>query len=97
MRFWFAFGRIRLRPSSTPKTKGTARVPLFLEQMTGIEPAYSAWEADTLPLSYICVCDCVIIIIQMLENVKVLSHFFKAFLFAHFDKLSSRMRGYRFL
>ena len=27
----------------------------FLEQMTGIEPAYSAWEADTLPLSYICV------------------------------------------
>ncbi len=27
---------------------------LFLEQMTGIEPAYSAWEADTLPLSYIC-------------------------------------------
>lgn len=25
-----------------------------LEQMTGIEPAYSAWEADTLPLSYIC-------------------------------------------
>ena len=26
-----------------------------LEQMTGIEPAYSAWEADTLPLSYICV------------------------------------------
>ena len=27
-----------------------------LEQMTGIEPAYSAWEADTLPLSYICNC-----------------------------------------
>ena len=26
----------------------------LLEQMTGIEPAYSAWEADTLPLSYIC-------------------------------------------
>lgn len=25
-----------------------------MEQMTGIEPAYSAWEADTLPLSYIC-------------------------------------------
>ncbi len=48
---------------------------MFLEQMTGIEPAYSAWEADTLPLSYICVCDCVIIIIQMLENVKALSFF----------------------
>ncbi len=26
-----------------------------MEQMTGIEPAYSAWEADTLPLSYICI------------------------------------------
>ena len=26
-----------------------------LEQMTGIEPAYSAWEADVLPLNYICV------------------------------------------
>ncbi len=26
----------------------------FLEQVTGIEPAYSAWEADTLPLSYTC-------------------------------------------
>ena len=29
--------------------------PLLLEQVTGIEPAYSAWEADTLPLSYICI------------------------------------------
>ena len=27
----------------------------FLEQMTGIEPAYSAWEADVLPLNYICI------------------------------------------
>ena len=26
----------------------------LLEQMTGIEPAYSAWEADVLPLNYIC-------------------------------------------
>jgi hypothetical protein len=25
----------------------------FLEPMTGIEPAYSAWEADVLPLNYI--------------------------------------------
>ena len=24
-----------------------------LERMTGIEPAYSAWEADVLPLNYI--------------------------------------------
>ena len=26
-----------------------------MEQMTGIEPAFSAWEADALPLSYICI------------------------------------------
>jgi hypothetical protein len=25
----------------------------FSEPMTGIEPAYSAWEADVLPLNYI--------------------------------------------
>ena len=25
----------------------------FAEPMTGIEPAYSAWEADVLPLNYI--------------------------------------------
>jgi hypothetical protein len=24
-----------------------------VERMTGIEPAYSAWEADVLPLNYI--------------------------------------------
>lgn len=27
----------------------------FLEQMTGIEPASSAWEAEVLPLNYICI------------------------------------------
>ena len=27
-----------------------------LEPMTGIEPAYSAWEADVLPLNYIGMC-----------------------------------------
>ena len=26
---------------------------MTLERMTGIEPAYSAWEADVLPLNYI--------------------------------------------
>lgn len=26
---------------------------LKMEPMTGIEPAYSAWEADVLPLNYI--------------------------------------------
>lgn len=27
----------------------------LLEQMTGIEPASSAWEAEVLPLNYICI------------------------------------------
>ena len=31
------------------------RPALPMEQVTGIEPAYSAWEADTLPLSYTCI------------------------------------------
>ena len=31
------------------------RIPVVLEQMTGIEPAYLAWEASALPLSYICI------------------------------------------
>ena len=26
----------------------------FLEQVKGIEPSYSAWEADVLPLNYTC-------------------------------------------
>ena len=37
------------------KERSLSETPfLLLEQMTGIEPAYSAWEADTLPLSYTC-------------------------------------------
>ena len=35
------------------KRKGTLCVP-WLEQVTGIEPAYLAWEASALPLSYTC-------------------------------------------
>ena len=31
----------------------TAFVLVKVEPMTGIEPAYSAWEADVLPLNYI--------------------------------------------
>lgn len=26
-----------------------------MEQVTGIEPAYSAWEADVLPVNYTCI------------------------------------------
>jgi hypothetical protein len=31
----------------------TASELVNVEPMTGIEPAYSAWEADVLPLNYI--------------------------------------------
>jgi hypothetical protein len=31
----------------------TALPLVNMEPMTGIEPAYSAWEADVLPLNYI--------------------------------------------
>ena len=27
---------------------------IFMEQVKGIEPSYSAWEADVLPLNYTC-------------------------------------------
>ena len=43
------------------KTKGTAlfgnhsTCSLIMEHATGIEPAYSAWEADVLPLNYACI------------------------------------------
>lgn len=29
---------------------------LNLEQVMGIEPTWSAWKAETLPLSYTCAC-----------------------------------------
>ena len=47
------------RPERTDTTKaqGGGITPLTwafgVERMTGIEPAYSAWEADVLPLNYI--------------------------------------------
>ena len=37
------------------KKRHAVGVSLSLEQMTGIEPACSAWEADILPLNYICI------------------------------------------
>ena len=37
----------------TTTTGITDAAPRAVEPMTGIEPAYSAWEADVLPLNYI--------------------------------------------
>jgi hypothetical protein len=40
----------------TPEGLATAKFPLTRhfdrERVTGIEPAFSAWEADVLPLNY---------------------------------------------
>ena len=46
--------RRELVTSSLPVRRvRTASEQVRLEPMTGIEPAYSAWEADVLPLNYI--------------------------------------------
>jgi hypothetical protein len=55
--------RLRTRPLTSRRSRlalsglfewaGTPLICDFVEPMTGIEPAYSAWEADVLPLNYI--------------------------------------------
>ena len=44
------FSAVTLRPVSEQCRLSTCG---DVEPMTGIEPAYSAWEADVLPLNYI--------------------------------------------
>jgi hypothetical protein len=41
------------RVADRQTTSGWRTVAETVEPMTGIEPAYSAWEADVLPLNYI--------------------------------------------
>ena len=48
---WVRFPTIHIKSKEKDPRLGV----FSLEQMTGIEPAYSAWEADVLPLNYICV------------------------------------------
>ena len=40
------------------KEKHLCEVLLFLERITGVEPAYAAWEAAVLPMNYIRVFRC---------------------------------------
>ena len=83
--------RIRhlLQQKSRPK-----RAAFLLEQVTGIEPAYSAWEADTLPLSYTCtaiISESSSIIIQNAPIVKMMGAFFQdifALFFLFFRRIS---------
>ena len=42
----------------------------FMDQMTVIETASSAWEADILPLNYICIIDTIIFKIEQLAEDK---------------------------
>lgn len=37
---------------SVPEIRSEVTINLFWERATGIEPAYLAWEASALPLSY---------------------------------------------
>ena len=39
------------------RKKAATRRPFSLEQVTGIEPALSAWEAEVLPLHHTCTVD----------------------------------------
>lgn len=43
---------LSLSLASRSPDQGASRVAVMVEPMTGIEPAYSAWEADVLPLNY---------------------------------------------
>ena len=38
--------------------KDTKRYPFLLERVMGIEPTYSAWKADVLPLNHTCIYNC---------------------------------------
>ena len=44
-----ARGPVCARPARADRASGLG---LRLERVTGIEPAFSAWEADVLPLNY---------------------------------------------
>lgn len=47
-----------MKYSKNTKTGNTdyAVFPAIVQQMTGIEPAFPAWEAGVLPMNYICIC-----------------------------------------
>ena len=45
---------IRVKREEYKKKKPLMRL-FFLEQVRGVEPPYSAWEADVLPMNYTCV------------------------------------------
>ena len=93
-------GSIRKATAKNPKASDDALG--FLEQVTGIEPAYSAWEADTLPLSYTCgmrSSQSSSIIIQNASIVKTRKAFYKRFFldflikFAFFGTKITKIRG----
>ena len=52
------------------KAGNDERFRLYLQQMTGIEPASPAWEAGILPMNYICIST--LRIIQHVKNYNAL-------------------------
>ena len=46
------FSRKMFRKNKKRLDAGASSLTRILERVTGIEPAYSAWEADVLPLNY---------------------------------------------
>jgi hypothetical protein len=46
-------GQMQVRTAFAQVSSAKNASLLEVEPMTGIEPAYSAWEADVLPLNYI--------------------------------------------
>ena len=49
------FRRVFIHIAMCQKKAGAGSACFLLEQVTGIEPAYPAWEAGVLPLDYTCV------------------------------------------
>jgi hypothetical protein len=48
-----ATGLRQRRDTGRDSNRSNGVSQFIVEPMTGIEPAYSAWEADVLPLNYI--------------------------------------------
>ena len=53
-------------PQNHDFQKSTALRPFVQKQITGVEPAFPAWEASVLPMNHICTCN--IIVPHILKN-----------------------------
>ena len=67
--------KIKKRIQDSKKVECEIRQALLLDwkQITGIEPASSAWEADVLPMNYICT---TLILYHVFWKIQVYFHIF---------------------